>query len=122
MSSRFRSSPDAPRSSSDTVAGARARVTFVPVTIPELDELRRAIDEVDRQILELVAERVRLVLRVGDVKRARNMPVYDAERERRVLERLSTDAPAPLDATTVKRIFERLIDESRRLEQHHMSR
>jgi len=92
------------------------------VTIPELDELRRAIDDVDGKILHLVAERVRLVLAVGDIKRARNMPVYDADRERRVLERLAADAPPPLDATTVKRIFERLIDESRRLEQRHVSR
>ena len=92
------------------------------VTIPELDELRRAIDEVDRKILELAAERVRLVLEIGDIKRARNMPVYDPERERRVLENLAALAREPLDATTVKRIFERLIDESRRLEQRHMTR
>lgn len=92
------------------------------VTIPELEELRRAIDQVDQKLLELVAERVRLVLRVGDVKRARNLPVYDPERERRVLERLAANAPDPLDGATIKRIFERLIDESRRLEQRHVAR
>lgn len=90
--------------------------------VPELDELRRAIDAVDRKILELVAERVRLVLAVGDVKRSKGLAVYDPERERRVLETLAELAPAPLDETTVKRIFERLIDESRRLEQRHVSR
>jgi chorismate mutase len=92
------------------------------VTVPELEELRRAIDEVDRKILQLVAERVRLVLEVGDIKRGRNLPVYDPERERRVLESLSSNAPEPLDAATIKRIFERIIDESRRLEQHHVAR
>lgn len=101
---------------------AGARVTSRLVTVPELERLRRAIDEVDRQILELVAERVRLVLQVGDVKRAHDMPVYDPERERRVLETLAAAAPEPLDATTIKRVFERIIDESRRLEQHHMTR
>jgi chorismate mutase len=92
------------------------------VTVPELEELRRAIDEVDQQILALVAERVRLVLRVGDVKRERNMAVYDPERERRILDRLASQAAAPLDQTTVRRVFERLIDEARRLEQHHVQR
>jgi len=92
------------------------------VTVPELEELRRAIDEVDQQILSLVAERVRLVLRVGDVKRERNMAVYDPERERKILDRLASQAPAPLDPTTVRRVFERLIDEARRLEQHHVQR
>lgn len=92
------------------------------VTVPELETLRSAIDEVDRQILGLVAERVRLVLAVGDVKRERNMAVYDPERERRILDRLAANAPPPLDGTTVRRIFERLIDEARRLEQTHVTR
>ena len=92
------------------------------VIVPELESLRIAIDEVDRQILALIAERVRLVLAVGDVKRERNMPVYDPERERRILDRLAASAPAPLDGTTVRRIFERLIDEARRLEQSHVNR
>jgi chorismate mutase len=91
------------------------------VTAPDLDALRRAIDDVDRKLLELMTERVRLVLAVGDVKRAQQMAVYDPERERRVLERLSSLAEPPLDGATVRRVFERLIDEMRRLEQHHVN-
>lgn len=97
-----------------------ADLAYGLVTDPDLRQLRAAIDEVDHQILELVAKRVRLVLAVGDVKRHRNMTVYDPERERRVLDRLVGDAPDPLDAATVRRVFERLIDESRRLEQRHV--
>lgn len=91
------------------------------MTAPELDSLRFAIDEVDRKLLELMTERVRLVLLVGDLKRERQMPVYDPERERRVLDRLASLAESPLDGATVRRVFERLIDEMRRLEQHHVS-
>lgn len=91
------------------------------MTVPELEELRRAIDAVDQRILDLVAERVRLVLKVGDVKRELKMQVYDPDRERRILDRLAALAPPPLDGTTVRRVFERLIDEARRLEQHHIS-
>lgn len=86
----------------------------------ELDTLRRAIDEVDRRILELVAERVSIVLQVGDYKRRNGLPVYDPERERSMLERLARCAEPPLDADTVRRIFERLVDESRRIEQRHV--
>ncbi len=88
---------------------------------PELDEFRRAIDDIDRRILDLLAERVRVVLKVGDYKRRRQLPIYDPERERAMIERLIQGAPKPLDAETVRRIFERLIDESRRLEQHHVA-
>jgi chorismate mutase len=89
---------------------------------PEIDDLRREIDEIDRQILDLLAARVRVVLAVGDYKRRNGVAVYDPERERNLLARLASLAPEPLDGDTVRRIFERLIDESRRLEQHHVQR
>ena len=92
------------------------------MSAPEIEALRVAIDEVDQKILELMTERVRLVLAVGDVKRARQMVVYDPERERRVLDRLASQATPPLDPMTVRRVFERLIDEMRRLEQHHVAK
>lgn len=87
----------------------------------ELDVLRQEIDSIDERILELVAARVRVVLRVGELKRRHNLPIYDPERERRMLERLGQRASHPLDGPTVRRIFERLVDESRRIEQRHVS-
>jgi chorismate mutase len=87
----------------------------------DLDELRRSIDAVDQQILKLVHERVRLVMQVGEYKRERDIPVYDPGRERALLERLCKAAEPPLDADTIRRIFERLVDESRRIEQHHVA-
>jgi chorismate mutase len=89
---------------------------------PEFAELRRQIDDIDQKILELVAARVRVVLEVGEYKRQRGMGVYDPARERNLLEHLASLAPAPLDGDTVRRVFERLVDESRRIEQHHMTR
>jgi chorismate mutase len=86
----------------------------------ELEALRQAIDAIDSQILQLVAERVRVVLSVGEYKRKRALAVYDPERERGLLDRLCNAAPPPLDRETVRRIFERLVDESRRIEQRHI--
>jgi chorismate mutase len=88
---------------------------------PELEELRRSIDDLDGRILELVAERVRVVLAVGQYKRKHSIAVYDPDRERKMLDRLCGQARHPLDADTVRRIFERLIDESRRIEQHSIA-
>lgn len=86
---------------------------------PDLDALRREIDELDRKILELVAARMRVVLRVGAHKREHGMPIYDPGRERQILEKLASAAPTPLTAESARRIFERLIDEARHLEQSH---
>jgi chorismate mutase len=89
---------------------------------PALEALRREIDAIDDRILELVAERVRKVLAVGEHKRARGLPIYDPERERRLLDRLGAAAPHPLDHHTVRRVFERLVDESRTIEQRQAGR
>lgn len=88
----------------------------------DLETLRLGIDAVDQQILKLLHERVRLVLAVGEYKRQRGREVYDPERERAVLQRLCSAAEPPLDPDTIRRIFERLIDECRRIEQHHVGR
>jgi len=87
----------------------------------DLDELRRSIDAVDQQILKLLHDRVRLVMAVGEYKRERDIPVYDPTRERALLDRLGKAAEPPLDADTARRIFERIVDESRRIEQHHIT-
>jgi chorismate mutase len=89
------------------------------VSETDLESLRRAIDAVDSRLLELITERVRLVLEVGSFKARHGLAIYDPERERRLLERLTTLAQPPLEPDTVRRIFERLIDESRRLEQRN---
>lgn len=88
----------------------------------DLAGLRKAIDAVDSRLLELMAERIRLVLAVGAYKAKHDLPIYDPERERQLLERLTRSPPEPLEPDTVRRIFERLIDESRTLEQRHGGR
>lgn len=89
------------------------------MTAPDLEALRRSIDEIDSRLLALIEERVRLVLAVGDYKREHGLQIYDPERERNLIARLSAEARPPLEPGIVRRIFERLIDESRRLEQRH---
>jgi chorismate mutase len=83
-------------------------------------ELRVAIDDVDRKILDLIRERLDIVVTVGNIKRERGIEVYDPARERALLEKLGALAKAPLDAGTVRRIFERVVDECRRIEQRHV--
>jgi chorismate mutase len=85
-----------------------------------LEELRREIDEIDDEILKWVARRLEKVLAVGDIKKQCGLDAYDPDRERRILDRLASRTLAPLDPQAVRRVFERLIDESRRAEQLRM--
>lgn len=82
----------------------------------EIEGLRKRIDVIDEQLLRLVNSRSACAVEIGKVKRALGLPVYSPEREAWILERVTQENPGPLDAGGVKRVFERIIDESRRLE------
>jgi chorismate mutase/prephenate dehydratase len=57
-----------------------------------LDDLRKRIDELDDGILKLLEDRAGVVAEVARAKRAANVPTYDPERERLVLDRLASRA------------------------------
>ena len=51
----------------------------------ELNELRDQIDAVDKQMLDLLAQRLALVEKVGEVKSEHGLPIYVPEREATML-------------------------------------
>ncbi|MEZ9013876.1 bifunctional chorismate mutase/prephenate dehydrogenase [Vibrio splendidus] len=51
----------------------------------ELNELRDQIDAVDKQMLDLLAQRLALVEKVGEVKSEHGLPIYVPERESAML-------------------------------------
>ena len=57
--------------------------------IPSLDTLRKRIDEVDRQLVELFKERMAISAGVARYKQEKGLPVLDAGRERDKLMRIS---------------------------------
>jgi chorismate mutase len=85
-------------------------------TPPEVDGLRRRIDLIDDQLMKLLNSRSACAVEIGRVKRLLGMAVYQPEREAWILDRVEVNNPGPLDPGAVRRVFERIIDEGRRLE------
>ena len=81
-----------------------------------LDAWRKRIDLIDDQLMRLLNSRSACAVEIGRIKKALGLPVYSPEREARILERVMRENPGPLDHGAVRRVFERIIDESRRLE------
>jgi len=73
---------------------------------------RRLIDRVDRTIVALLQERVRLGLAVGRLKRAGGEPMRCAEREARILRQVREAAQGPLAPEAAARIFTLIIEET----------
>ena len=85
--------------------------------MPTLDDLRRDIDRVDEVIVRLLNERARVACEIGRLKKVDGVPVYQPEREKEVIDHVRSIAvEGPLGPEAVVRLFERIIDEARRLE------
>jgi chorismate mutase len=82
----------------------------------EIDEIRKRIDLLDDVLLRIFSERARLALEIGHLKKGLGLPVFDPAREKRIFARMKEDNPGPLDGGAIVRLFERVVDESRRLE------
>ena len=82
----------------------------------QVNDLRRRIDQIDDQLMKLLNSRSACAVEIGRIKRHIGMAVYQPEREKWILDRAERNNPGPLDSGAVRRVFERVIDESRRLE------
>ena len=82
----------------------------------DISEVRKRIDLLDDVLLRIFNERARLALEIGHLKKDLNLPVYDPAREKRIFNRMKEENPGPLDDGAIVRLFERVVDESRRLE------
>lgn len=85
--------------------------------MPTLDDLRRDIDRIDEVLVRLLNERARVACEVARLKRIEGIDVYQPDREKQVLEHVRGVAvEGPLGPEAIGRLFERIIDEARRLE------
>jgi chorismate mutase len=81
-----------------------------------IEDWRAKIDALDRRLLELLSERAECAIAVGKIKSAQRMEVFDPERERQIIRNILQQNKGPLDDDALRRIFERVIDECRRIE------
>ena len=86
----------------------------------ELSELRKEIDSVNDQILELFLRRMALSEEVAACKRAQGLPVLNAQREQEILDAISAGAGDL--APYARRLFTTLFELSREHQADLLSR
>lgn len=96
--------------------GERAAESELVKVAKRLDGFRRRIDELDEQIVRLVNQRADCANQIGQLKGSMEMETYQPKREEDVLAHVRDVNTGPLGADAIKRVFEKIIDESRRLE------
>ena len=81
-----------------------------------ISDWRRRMDEIDKQLVELLNERSQCALEVGKLKQELGMPIYQPARENEVLANAARNNKGPLSNAAIRRLFERIIDEARSAE------
>jgi chorismate mutase len=85
-----------------------------------LAEWREQINALDRGMVELLNERTRMVEEIGRIKREAGMRIYEPKREDDVLRNVAEHNNGPMAQDAARRIFERIIDEMRKLQRQRM--
>jgi chorismate mutase len=86
-----------------------------------LAECRERIDAVDRRLVALLNERTEIVETIGLLKREAQLPVYEPKREDLVYANIVANNRGPLPPDALRRIFERVIDEMRKIQRERMA-
>src|ERR1700744_2660715 len=81
---------------------------------------RVQIDDLDRRLVALLNERTVIVEVIGRVKKEAEMAVYEPKREDAVYANIESANHGPLSNEAVRRIFERIIDEMRKIQKERM--
>ena len=84
-----------------------------------LEALRDEIDKIDEVIVRLLDRRARCAYAIGRIKKAQGAQIYEPARETAVMthiKEVNAMLGGPLDEDAIVRLYERIMDEARRIQ------
>lgn len=77
---------------------------------------RKRIDKLDRKLVEMLNQRARAAQEIGRLKRNTQMPIYEPNREKIILQNVRKANRGPFPQADMERTFRRIIAVMRRLQ------
>jgi len=87
----------------------------------DIAEWRTKIDELDRKLVDLLSQRAQAAHEIGKLKRKAGMPIYEPDREQTVFRNVRSVNPGPLPDRDLLRIYERVMDIMRQIQQEEIA-
>jgi chorismate mutase len=81
-----------------------------------LKKLRKEIDDIDSKILQLIEQRMKVVCEVGDLKKDLEISVEDLNREKEIIQRLTSNSSKNLTEKQLIRIFSAVFKSSKQIQ------
>jgi chorismate mutase/prephenate dehydratase len=85
--------------------------------MPNIEELRKAIDSLDDRLLELLNQRTKVVLEIGNIKKQENSDFHVPNREKAIIERLTAKNQGPFPNESLQVVLREIFSASLSLEQ-----
>ena len=82
----------------------------------DISDWRKKIDEIDAKLVEMLNQRAQAAQEIGRLKRLREMPIYEPDRERIVLSQVQEQNRGPLQGRHLIQIYERIMDVMRNVQ------
>jgi chorismate mutase len=87
----------------------------------DISDWRKKIDELDRQLVELLSQRAQAAHEIGKLKLAAGMPIYEPDREQSVFTNVKKVNRGPLPDQDLIRIYERIMDIMRQIQKEEIA-
>ena len=85
-------------------------------SIENINSLRKKIDELDDQMIDLVVQRLAIAKEIGDIKETNGIEVIDPNRESQIINRITEKLAGTLEKKDITAIFDPIYSISKRLQ------
>lgn len=79
-----------------------------------MQKIRKQITDIDTEIIKLLEQRFELCKKVGEIKRASNLPILDEKREQEVI--AGIEFTATKYGEEIKSVFEEIMQQAKNIE------
>jgi chorismate mutase len=80
----------------------------------KLDDLRKEIDALNRELVELLVKRTEVARKIARIKKEAQLPILDADREKKIKDEMRSLARAGrISASFIEEIFDLLLEYTR---------
>ncbi len=86
------------------------------MSMEKIQELRKKINELDDRLIDLLNERAKIVVEVGNIKKTEKLDFHSPSREREILERLAARNKGPFPQDTLRAVYREILSSSLSLE------
>jgi chorismate mutase/prephenate dehydratase len=92
------------------------------MNLEELEILRKEIDIIDEQLVELFEKRMELAIKIGDIKKQKGMQILDSQREKAVIKNAIAHLKNKDLSDELEAFLRNLMDSSKKIQQYRIKK